>query len=96
MVTEMIKFIIILEICLFCIYIFAIYMLHRNNIVYNNRLKIVQAIYDYQMDMIRKSCVEEVDYDDIESYDRTLWRLYDFGCENILPKEKYEIIKPYL
>lgn len=32
----------------------------------------------------------------MEDYEDTLFRLWDFGCKNILPKEAYEIIKPYI
>ena len=32
----------------------------------------------------------------IEDYNDTLYRWWDFGCKNILPKEDYEIIKPYI
>jgi hypothetical protein len=52
----------------------------------------------YRRDMIaRGEFVNfKVNYDDMESYDETLFRLFDFGYKNILPKEKYDIIKPYI
>jgi hypothetical protein len=56
------------------------------------------AIHMYHRDMIIQGEFVnfKVDYDDMESYDETLFRLFDFGYENILPKEKYEIIRPYI
>lgn len=38
----------------------------------------------------------EVDFDDLEDIDRTIWRLWDWGYGRILPKEKLKIIKPYI
>lgn len=38
----------------------------------------------------------DVDYDDMENYVVTLWRLWDWGYTRILPKDKFEIIKPYI
>ena len=32
----------------------------------------------------------------MESPLNTLFRLWDWGCENILPKKYYELIKPYM
>ena len=32
----------------------------------------------------------------IEDYRKTLCRWWDWGCKNILPKEGYELIRPYL
>ena len=37
-----------------------------------------------------------VDYDDMEEFDKTEKRVFDWGCKNILPKEKFELIKPFL
>jgi hypothetical protein len=37
-----------------------------------------------------------VDYNDEESYEKTLFRLWDWGYTRILPKDKFEIIKPYI
>ena len=78
--------------------VFCIYMLFRNALVYKNHMIISNAIHMYHRDMIARGKFFnfEVDYDDAESYNKTLFRLFDFGYENILPKEKYEIIRPYI
>lgn len=38
----------------------------------------------------------EVSPSDMETYDSTLWRLWDWGYTRILPKEKFELVKPYI
>ena len=35
-------------------------------------------------------------YDSVELGFPTMCRFWDFGCEHILPKEKFELVKPYL
>ena len=70
-------------------------MLIKNEITCRNRLKVLDAIFDYTEpprpleEYIRLTS-------NLESYSATLWRLWDFGCENILPKADYELIKPYV
>lgn len=93
----MIGIIMIGTILILCI-VFGVYMLFRSEIVYKNHMIISNAIHMYHRDMIARGRFFnfEVDYDDAESYDKTVFRLFDFGYENILPKEKYEIIKSYI
>lgn len=60
-----------------------------------NQLKILMAIDKY---------AEETDdvenalrlIDAVESYAKTLFRFWDWGYKNILPKEDFELIKPYI
>lgn len=67
---------------LFLSLIHCFYMLYRNNRVHINRLKVIEAIGNYQ-----RFCIQ----------DETLYkRPFDFSCECILPKEKYEIIKEFM
>lgn len=79
----------------------------RNEIVYKNYMIIVDAINNYIDDTIKnegyyywkngESFFENrVTFDDIRSYYKTFLRFWDWGYENILPPEKYEIIKPYI
>jgi len=73
------------------------YMLYRNNRVYINRLKVIEAIGNYQRFCIQNDIFIEVEFNDMEEYDETLYkRPFDFSCEHILPKEKYEIIKGFM
>lgn len=64
-----------------------------------NQMRILNAITDYQNDCIKKDMYKEalnVSIQDKEDYDKTLWRLWDWGYTRILPKDKFEIIKPYI
>lgn len=66
---------------------------------HKNHIKIINAIYDYHMRCISQcewdKC-DQVFYDDREYFGKTIMRLTDWGYNNILPKEKFEIIKPYI
>lgn len=82
---------------LFLLLIHSFYMLYRNNRVYINRLKVIEAIGSYQCFCVENDAPIKVEFDDIEEYDETLYkRPFDFSCEHILPKEKYEIIKGFM
>lgn len=82
---------------LFLSLIHCFYMLYRNNRVYINRLKVIEAIGNYQLFCIQNDSSIEVEFNDMEEYDETLYkRPFDFSCENILPEEKYEIIKGFM
>lgn len=89
---------IITIVILVLISVFCIYILFRNECVFKNHMILSDAIHMYHRDMIIQGEFVnfKVDYDDMESYDETLFRLFDFGYKNILPKEKYDIIKPYI
>ena len=77
---------------------FAIYMYIKNNVTHFNRILVLAAIYLYRRDLIEQDKYDEaqVNMDDMESYDKTLWRLWDWEYKRILPPEKFEIIKPYI
>lgn len=72
---------------------FAIY---RNNMVFKNRGIIIDAITCYRLSHLLSSDINKVCFEDMESYYTTLLRLTDFGYENILPKDKFELIRPYI
>lgn len=74
----------------------CLFMLIRVEVTGANQMKILDAIYDYSIDKIHKAEDPLVDFDDMESFDSTYYRLWDFGCKRILPKEKYELIKEYI
>lgn len=78
--------------------LFAGVMFVKNQVTFMQHVRITNAIYNYHMDLInhRHFGEYEVHYEDEEDYDKTMWRLWDWGCTRILPKEKFEIIKPYL
>lgn len=75
----------------------GIFLVTKNENTYQKQMIVSYAIYLYAIDMIHRGIFEsEVDWDDIESYMATLFRLWDWGYTRLLPPEKYEIIKPYI
>jgi hypothetical protein len=90
----------LIVICLFAAMVaallFMFFILVKNENTCKQRKKINKAIYHYRIFCAREKITAEVDYVDNENYDKTLFRLWDWGCTRILPKEKYEIIKPYI
>lgn len=77
--------------------LFYLVMLAKLSVTMENRLIITQAIFKYQLDASKCEEFEwTVDYSDMESYDRTLWRLWDWGYKRILPKEKFEYLGDYI
>ena len=74
----------------------CIVILIKNEITCRRRLDIADAIFRYQIDCFYNNVCELVNYEDMESYDNTLYRLWDWSNKRILPKEKFEIIKPYM
>jgi hypothetical protein len=77
------------------LYIFM--MIVRCLVTYRNHDIIIDAMYAYHVDAIKRGkCEYEVNWSDIEEFDDTFRRLWDWGYKNILPKEKYEIIKDYI
>lgn len=80
----------------FLVIILCIFTIVRNNVTVSNRCKINDAIYLYQCECRNKKVAPKVTYSDKEEYYNTLRRIYDFGYTRILPKDKFEIIKPYI
>ena len=75
----------------------AVILAIKNYVTYKNRVKIIYAIRDY---LLRDDNYDidavEVSFNDMEEYNRTFLRLWDWGYKHILPKEKYEVIKRYI
>lgn len=77
--------------------IFFVLIMLRNTVACNQRTIIIDAIHRYHYDLIEQDIFTYVvEYSDMESYGKTLWRLWDWGCKRILPSDKYEIIKQYI
>jgi hypothetical protein len=78
--------------------IFGLIMLAKCDVTNRQRTKIRDAIHEYHYELIRKRRFGsyKVDYNDMETYNQTLFRLWDWGPTRILPPEKYEIIKQYI
>lgn len=75
---------------------FVLFLLIRNEVAYKNHMKILFAICDYRMKCIINNEHPMLSCSDMESYEKTMFRLFDFGYDRILSKDKFEIIKPYI
>lgn len=69
----------------------------RNEVAYQNRVKILNAICDYNLNQISSETYGSlISYDEMEPYESTMWRIWDFGCIRIVPPETFKMIQPYL
>ena len=68
----------------------------KNEVTYRDHTKIANAIARYRLSRIKMGWVCLVDFDDMESYDDTLTRWWDWGYTRILPPHLYAIIEPYI
>lgn len=78
----------------------SLFLLLRTEVASRNRIIILDAISEYIMDEIRKDRIDVLDVDkihnSIEEYDSTVNRWWDFGYTRILPKEYFELVKPFI
>ena len=68
------------------------FLIIKNENTFAQQVKIINAIYAYHIE----HGYTDVYYSDMEPYESTMRRLWDWGCTRILPKEKYELIRPYI
>lgn len=92
---------VILLYLLYIIFILAIILLIKNGVTYTHMSRILNAIHVYNMREIDESFNENrpfdiIPYDCFKSYETVLFNVFDWGIENIIPKEYYERVKPYL
>lgn len=76
-----------------CVFIFI-----KNYNTFRVRTKIDNAIYKYNMYCINAGTynTERIKYNDEESYESTMFRVFDWGYKNILPPDKFEKVKMYI
>lgn len=81
-----------------CVVIFALaiifgsFMMVKNNNTANKRDHIINAIYIYNLEHYDN----KISYGYMEDYEKTLYRLWDWGYTNIVPKHIYKKIEPYI
>ena len=85
----------VLEIYIGVIVVFALFLI-KNNITCMHHFTILDAVLEYRIECVENNTKMAVDYNDLENYDKTLFRIWDWGYTRILPKDKFEIIKPYI
>ena len=76
--------------------IVCLYMLVRTKVAYRNQMRVCDAVYLYSVRCLNRGEEPKVFFDDMEPFEDTMYRLFDFGCGRILPKEKFLLIKPFL
>ena len=87
---------IIMIICVFAL-VCCLFMLVRCEIIYRNRLKIINAIEKYNIDRINRDDYENlISYDCLEDFEKTTRRLWDFGYKRIVSEDVFRKICGYL
>ena len=76
-------------------FVFEVVLLIKTDNTYHQYMKILKAINKYGTDTGEHSKAIEYMHS-FEEYDKTLYRLWDWGCTRIVPKDVYEVIKPYI
>ena len=81
-------------------YLLFLFYLIRIEVAYRNQNIILDAIYAYTMDELSKNRIAYPSASEIcnhmEEYDSTINRWWDFGYTRILPKEYFELVKPFI
>ena len=91
--------IVFMLIVLYSMLVFCVYMMVKNHNTHRVHALIINAIYDYLTTELHKGNYNAhlaVHYDDIEDYDTTLWRVWDWSYKRLLPPEKLCIIQPFI
>lgn len=83
-------------VCVFSL-VYCLFMLVRGEIVYRNRIKIINAIEKYNIDRINRDDYENlISYDCLEDFEETTQRLWDFGYKRIVSEDVFRKICGYL
>ena len=72
------------------------FMIAKRKNAYKQRSRIFCAMERYYSEKLHAGEEIKVFTSDLEEFDETLKRWWDWGCKRILPSDKFEIIKPYL
>lgn len=79
------------------IIVLGIVALIKNEVTYRNRIKILDAIFRYDLDQIDLGICYFPDLvGEMESYDKTLRRWWDWGYTRILPERYFLLIEPFI
>ena len=81
----------------FVVLLLGAFLIAKNEVTFSRQVAVSIAMHAYNMHQISiHECDNLLDYDDIEPYMKTFWRLWDWGYKRLLPPDKFELIKPYL
>jgi hypothetical protein len=68
----------------------------RNELAYKQFIRLSDAVYSYINECILQEIQPVVQFSDFANYDDIASRVWDWSDRDILPPEKYEIIKPFI
>lgn len=94
MVVEFI--LIIVESALIALAVFCLIRIARIEVVDRQYKMLVDAVYEYNIDCLYNNRVPEVSLFDLMSIHRIFDDITVWKKEQMLPPEKFELIKPYL
>ena len=82
---------------------FDVILLIKNKITFKNRDIIRNAIHRYVLEQIQNGEFSSYSvinnfaiFSQMEPYEKTWWRLWDYGYKHIVPEDVYQKIKPYI
>ena len=86
----------VLTVFMIFLIVFNVMLLFKNSNCYDNCMRIINAIAEYCVEdsIPLEECLNM--YNRIESYESTLFRLWDWGYTRIVDKETFDLIKPYI
>ena len=88
---------VILLLTIIVVSLFSCVMHIKNEVTYKNNLIISRAIYFYNIDRISKGDLDGMlSYDVIKSYNKSLINMFDWGYKNLVPKDIYALIEPFI
>lgn len=76
--------------------VYTVLLMIRNELAYKQFIRLTDAVYAYINECILQETQPVVQFSDFADYDDIASRVWDWSDRDILPPEKYEIIKPFL
>ena len=81
---------------LISVWLICFYFLVKNRVTLKNHYIIIHAIGRYLDYCIDNDIEPLVYFYDMELYNKTLYRWWDWGYIRILPYDKYDVIEPFI
>lgn len=79
------------------ILIAMVILLFKNNNTYKNHIILLNAIAEHNYAAILEDrCDKCISYECIESYYKALFNLFDWGYKNLVPRDVYKRIDPFI
>ena len=69
----------------------------KNEVTYKNCVIILNAIHKYNINMMETYDLDKlIPFSEMKSYNRVFYNLFDWGYKNIVPKDVYPLIEPFI